>query len=258
MLQTLKGAVLALLITLTLGGLARADDVTFKGLVTYRERMALPADASLVVTLVNLADQKRIAGAQAALGGKASSPVQFTLNVRSTVLAPDRRYGLVAEIWSAGHVIFTNGQPLAVDPESSSGLVIPVQFSPPPPHDPAEQILPPVEAPNPLLEVVWNVTSLGGKPVLPLTKPTLSIAADHRAGGNGSCNSYFTEASFEEPPLAFGPIAGTRMACPPAIMAQEAAFFSALSATAGYELSGDRLTLVDPKGKQLAELMRAK
>lgn len=257
MLQTLKGAVLALVIMLTFGGVARADDVTFSGTVTYPERMALPANASLVVTLVNLADQKSITGAQAALGGRASSPLQFTLNVRSNVLAPNRSYGLVAEIWSAGYVIFTSGQPVSVDPKSPTGLVIPVQFSPPP-HEAPEQISPPVEAPNPLLEVVWTVTSLGGKPVLPLTKPTLSIAADHRAGGNGSCNSYFTEASFEEPPLTFGPIAGTRMACPPAIMAQEAAFFAALSATVGYELNGDRLTLFDAKGGALVKLARAK
>jgi putative lipoprotein len=104
---------------------------------------------------------------------------------------------------------------------------------------------------------LWTVTSIGGEPVLPQTKVTFSIAADHRAGGNGGCNNYFTEASFETPPLTFGPIAGTRMACDPAVMEQEARFFAALEATSGYDLNGDTLKLVDAAGIPLAGFIRA-
>ena len=88
------------------------------------------------------------------------------------------------------------------------------------------------------------------------TEVTLSIAADHRAGGNGGCNNYFTEADFDDPPLTFGPIAGTRMACAPEIMAQEAALFAALGATVGYEFSGDTLKLFDAAGIPLVGLVR--
>ena len=236
---------------------AFAGDVTFTGLVTYRERMALPADAALTITLVSLPREQRIASAHASLGGKAGSPIQFTLNVRSDVIATDGQYGLVAEIWSAGYIIFRNWQPVVVDAAEPSGNIIEVEFAPPPPHDPPKQVLPPVEAPNPLLDVLWTATSIGGEPVLPQTKVTFSIAADHRAGGSGGCNNYFTEASFATPPLTFGPIAGTRMACDPAVMAQEARFFAALEATAGYDLSGDTLKLVDAAGIPLAGLIRA-
>lgn len=232
-----------------------AADVTFTGLVTYRERMALPSDAALTISLVSLPTEQRIASAHASLGGKAGSPIQFTLNVRSNIMAAGQ-YGLIAEIWSSGYVIFHNWQPAVVDPEEPSGNVIEVQFYPPPPHGPPEQILPPVETPNPLLDVLWTVTSIGGEPVLPQTEVTFSIAADHRAGGNGGCNNYFTEASLESPPLAFGPIAGTRMACDPAVMTQEARFFAALEATAGYDLAGDALQLVDAAGIPLVGLVR--
>ena len=249
--------ILVALFALALATPALAEDVTFSGLVTYRERMALPPDSALTITLVGLPGQNRVAGAHATLVGKVGSPMQFTLNVRSNVLAADGTYGLVAEISSQGQIIFRNAEPVVVDQQEPSGNVIEVRFSPPPPHDPPEQVLPPVEAPNALLEVLWTVTGLGGDPVLAGSVLTFSIAADHRAGGNGGCNNYFTEASFEDPPLSFGPIAGTRMACDPAIMEQEALFFAALGNTVGYELSGDELTLFDASGVPLAGLVRA-
>lgn len=233
-----------------------AEDVTFAGLVTYRERMALPADAALTITLVSLPGESRITGAHASLGGKASSPIQFTLNVRSDVIAAGGQYGLVAEIWSAGYVIFRNGQPVVVDAAEPEGNIIEVEISPDPPHDAPDQVLLPPERPIPLLDTAWQVTSIGGDPVLADTEVTLSIAADHRAGGNGGCNNYFTEAGFDGPPLTFGPIAGTRMACAPEIMDQEAALFAALEATVGYELSGDALKLFDAAGIPLVGLVR--
>ena len=257
MLQQIVKRVGLALLALLMAAPAFAEDVTFTGLVTWRERMALPPDSSLSVKLVALPGQQRIAGAHAGLGGKAGSPIQFTLNVRSDVLADGGTVGLVAEIWSNGDVIFRNWQPVPVDAQAPTDIVIPVEFTPPPPHDPPQQVLPPAEAPNPLLDVLWTVTSIGGEPVLPQTEVSFSIAADHRAGGNGGCNNYFTEASFEDPPLAFGPIAGTRMACGPAVMGQEIGFFAALEATAGYDLVGDTLKLVDAAGVPLVGLVRA-
>lgn len=256
MLQIVKRAALALLTLLALGSAAMAEDVTFSGQVAYRERIALPPDSALTITLVSLPDYRRVAGAHASLGGKAGSPIQFTLNVRSNVLKPTGVYGLVAEIRSEGYITFTNTQPVPVDPLAPSGILIPVFHTPAPPHASPEQVLPPVETPNPLLDVVWTVTSIGGDPALADTTLTFSIAADLRAGGSGGCNNYFTEASFATPPLAFGPIAGTRMACAPAVMAQEARFFAALDATQGYDLAGDTLKLVDAAGVPLVGLIR--
>lgn len=237
---------------------ALAQDVTFSGLVSYRERMALPPNASLTIVLVSLPAQTRVASAGAALGGKVGSPIQFSLNVRSNVLASGGQYGLLAEIRSAGDIIFTNTMPVRVDAAEPSGNVIEVSFTPPPPHDPPQQVLPPVETPTPLLDVLWTVTSIGGDPILPGSTVTFSIAADNRAGGNGGCNNYFSEASFQPGGLVFGPIAGTRMACDPATMTQEARFLAALTATAGYDLSGDTLRLVDAAGVVMAGLVRAR
>ncbi|UJW87063.1 META domain-containing protein [Devosia sp. SL43] len=249
---------LALLTLLTLVSAAAADDVTFTGEVTYRERMLLPPDSALTITLVSLPDQSPITSATAVLADRAASPIQFTLNVRSTVLASGGQYGLVAQIMLAGGGSFTNVEPLLVDPADPERNLIEVAFLAPPPHDPPVEILPvePIEPLSPLLDTAWRVIGIGGDPVLADTEVTLSIAGDRRAGGNGGCNNYFTEASFDLTPLSFGPVAGTRMACTPATMEQEAAYFAALRTTTGYELSGNSLSLVDAIGVPIVELVR--
>lgn len=252
-------AALVLMALLIAISAAAAEDVTFSGLVSYRERMVLPPNSALSVTLVSLPEQRPIATATALLPDRAASPIQFSLNVRSNVLSAGSQYGLVAQVAINGGGFFSNIQPVLVDLAEPEGNVIEVTFSAPPPHDPPMTILPiePTEPSSPLLDTAWSVIGIGGDPVLADTEVTLSIAADRRAGGNGGCNNYFTEASFEgATPLAFGPVAGTRMACIPATMMQEADFFAALGATVGYELSGNSLSLFDAAGVPIVELVR--
>ena len=247
---------LMLLGLLMLAPAAMADDVTFTGEVTYRERIALPPRAELWVTLVSLPRATPVVSAAANVGPSGQVPLQYSLHVRSDVIATGGSYGLLAEIRSEGRTLFRNSQPVPVDVIAPLPTLILVNFSPDPPHDAPEQVLPPPERPIPLLDTSWQVTSIGGDPVLADTEVTLAIAADHRAGGNGGCNNYFTEADFEGPPLTFGPVAGTRMACASEIMDQEAALFAALGATVGYELSGDALKLFDAAGIPLVGLVR--
>ena len=242
---------------------ALAGDVRFSGEVTYRERMALPADTELWVTLVTLPEGAPVVSAAAHVSHPAQVPLSFMLDVHSHVASSGGSFGLVAEIRSGGLPIFRNPDPVPVDPAAPAPVSIlvhpvprPAPMPEPDPMPDEEAMLPPADALAPLLDTVWTVTSIGGDPVLAATEPTLSIAADRRAGGNGSCNNYFTEAMFEEAALAFGPIAGTRMACSAEVMAQEARLFAALSATAAYRLEGDALQLVDAAGVPLVGLVR--
>lgn len=235
---------------------ALAADVTFTGDVTYRERIALPPAAELWVTLVSLPDARPVVGAAAPLSAPAQVPLRYTLDVRSDVIAGGGSFGLVAEIRSHGRTMFRNIQPVPVDVLAPVPTTILVNYSPDAPHAAPEPVLPPAETPNPLLDTAWRVIGIGGDPVLADTEVTLSIAADRRAGGKGGCNNYFTEASFDGPPLSFGPVAGTRMACTPTTMTQEAALFAALASTVGYELSGASLALLDAAGAPVIELVR--
>jgi heat shock protein HslJ/uncharacterized lipoprotein YbaY len=142
----------------------------------------------------------------------------------------------------------------ATPPEETAS---PVEAEPPvaPPLDAAE-VVAPDEPTNPLLDTAWDVIGIDGDPVLKATELTLTIAADRRAGGSGGCNNYFAEAKFNTLPLSFGPVASTRMACEPATMEQEAAFFAALDTVVSYELAGNSLSLLNALAVPVIELNR--
>lgn len=241
--------VLALLL---LAGPALADNVTFTGTVTYRERIALPQGAQLRITLVALPDGRPIAGASATIPAIGQVPLNYALNVRTALSTGP--YGLVAEIRRGGRILFRNAQPTPVDPAMPAPVDILVQSVPGQPAHPPVQ--PPPIPSSDLIDVVWTVTSIGGTPVIGTRPPTLSIAPDLRAGGHASCNSYFAEASLTGNRIVFGPAAATQMACAPELMAQENAYLSALAAVAGFEIDGDSLRLLDAAGVALVGLVR--
>jgi putative lipoprotein len=254
-LGKILGRTIAALVLFITPAIAAETTVTFTGEVTYRERIALPDNAELRVTLVSLSDGEPVVGASATLAAPGQVPLQFALDVRSEVLEDDGEYGLHAEILSGGAVLFHNPVPVPVDVPAPLPVLIIVNFAP---RDAAPAEPPPgeLDVSATLFDTIWQVRDIGGADIIQTTLPTLSIAPDRRAGGNGSCNNYFTEANFDGPALSFGPVAGTRMACAPEVMAQEAAFFAALSKTAGYRIDAQRLYLLDSDGDQLVRLIR--
>ena len=234
---------------------ALAAPVTVSGTVTYRERLALPPDAVLHVSLVDLDDGSAVLGASASIPARGQVPIAFVLSVHSDTDPFDGQYGLVAEISSGGAILFRNPVATPVAPPSTAILVN--HLTAPPQPDPQPQPQPPAP-PSDLLDVMWTVTSIGGRPVTGKKPLTLSIAADLRSGGFGGCNSFFTEARVDRNALAFGPAAATRMACLPEIMEQEAAYFVALAAVTAYEQDERGLRLFDGAGIPLIGLVRAK
>lgn len=230
-------------------GPALSQAQSLSGSVSYRERVALPADAFLQVTLVELPSGAAVAGAAAAVPARGGPPIAFTLNVHNG-LRGDRRYGLVADISSRGRVFFRTTQPVAVAGSAPTAIVL--AFAPGPvPQQPEE----PAELPIDFAGIVWTVTSVGGRPASGDRTLTLSIAADMRAGGSAGCNDYFTEASLSQDRLEFGPAAATRMVCDSTIMVQEADFLAALAAVRGFEREGPSLRLLDAAGIPLIGLV---
>lgn len=237
---------------LLLAAPALAAPLTLTGEVYYRERMALPSGATLHVGLVTLPGGRPVVGAGASVTARGQVPIAFTLNIHSDVAALGGAFGLVAEIKLNGQVLFRSAEAVPVDVARPKPVSILVTRQAQKPVDPT----PP--APNPaLLDTVWRVTSIGGKPVVSGARPiTLSIASDLRASGSGGCNNYVTEATVLASKLIFGPAAATRMACAEPMMAQESAYFAALAAVAGFELDDTSLRLLDPAGIPLVGLVR--
>lgn len=237
------------------GAAAAAEDLTFSGDVTYRQRIALPPNAQLRVTLVTLGtdgEAKPVAGATALISTPGQVPLAFAFDVRSNVVSASGQYGLSAEILSGNIVVFRDAAPVPVDIEAIAPVTIIVHPLPVPAEPVATLDIMPA-----IFETEWAVDSIGGTPVLPTAIPTLSIAPEGRAGGHGGCNSYFAEAAFANDGLTFGPVAGTRMACAPDVMTQEAALFAALAATRAYRIDGAVLHLTDHAGTSLLELHAA-
>lgn len=232
---------------------AMASGITLDGTVTYRERIALPQGAQLRVTLVALPSGASIAGASATIPAIGQVPLNYVLNVRSELAGGP--YGLVAEIRSGGRILFSNTQPVPVDPAAQVPVHILVLSMP---HRPPYSQPAPTLPPNELIDIVWTVTSIAGTPATGTRPVTLSIAPDLRAGGHAGCNNYFAEASMSDNQISFGPAAATRMACEPALMAQESAYLTALAAVASFEHDGDSLRLLDPAGIPLVGLVRSR
>lgn len=225
-----------------------AQSVTINGSVTYRERIALPDNSRLSVSLVDLQTGQSLAAASSGIPARGQPPLSFSLNVHRALSSGT--YGLIAEISIGGQVRFRNDQPVQVDPSASIPVGIPVQSVPSNPAPPIPEL------PAGFVDTLWTVTSVGGRPISSERPITLTIASDMRASGHAGCNNYFAETSIEGTSIAFGPAAATRMACAPDLMAQENAYLSALSAVTAFELGNLQLRLLDAAGVPLVGLVQ--
>lgn len=227
---------------------AFAQPITISGSVAYRERIALPDGAFLRIALVALPSGNNVVGATADIPAKGQPPLAFSLNVHRPL--PDKTYGLIAEIHHGSRILFRNAEPVIIDPSASRPVTVMVQSVP---QTPVQPIPAP---PSALIDTLWTVTSIGGKPVTGDRPVTLTIAADLRASGNSGCNNYFAETSISGNGMSFGPAAATRMACAPELMTQESAFFSVLAAVTAFDLEADRLRLLDAADIPLIGLVK--
>lgn len=251
----------AMLLALLFAAPAHANPVRLSGEVTYRQRVELPANASLTVRLLDLLQSPPdvVVEAIAPIARRGQVPLQFTLNFDDTRLSAGHRYGLEALIIAEDQVWFRNELPLAVDPASGAGgsMVI-VDFvgqiaTNANNADTAGARQVPGTSLNvsaELTDTLW-VMEMNGAPRPGASPVTLSIAADRRAGGSGPCNNYFAQAAFDGPQLTFSSVVATKRACPTPVMEDERTFFDALAQVRGYRLSDSRLELLDSGGARL-------
>jgi heat shock protein HslJ len=80
------------------------------------------------------------------------------------------------------------------------------------------------------------------------TVVTASFGPNDMVSGSSGCNQYFGPYTRSGDSLMVGPLATTRMACDPPIMAQEAAYLAALQAATVLSIRADQLWLRDANG----------
>jgi putative lipoprotein len=224
-----------------------AAQVQLPGEVTYRERIALPDEAVLSIELIDLALPDRPRLSVSAPTGAGQVPLGFTLTFEDSMILPQHDYAINAEI-SAGDIRFRNAEPYPVTPLAQTDPVLIVTSMVAQNNTASSET---VAAPQdlPLLNITWEATVIGETPVPPGVDITLQIESDMRAGGNGGCNSFFSQATITEDSFAIGEVARTQRSCFYERNMLEQSYFNALKASVGWVIDGDTLTLLDAAAK---------
>ncbi len=117
----------------------------------------------------------------------------------------------------------------------------------------------PGESCGPTIEgKTWRLTELAGQPLTatePERAPSLTLdPATKRASGSAGCNRFNGTYELSGNSLRFGPLATTRMMCPPEIMAVEDAMLEALATELTWSLQDGTLILTR-EGQLLARFV---
>jgi putative lipoprotein len=105
---------------------------------------------------------------------------------------------------------------------------------------------------------VWVVEDIDGRGVIDFLQSTIAFSTEGDVTGSGGCNRFRGRYTRDGSALAIGPLAGTRKACPAAVMNQEANFYEALGRVRGYRFDKGLLYLLDAGGKSVVRLWRQK
>jgi len=226
------------------------------GTVSYRERVALPPDASVQVRLDDVsqpeASPRRIAETTLPTAGK-QVPLPFELPYSAADIVAGHRYVVRAKIVADGKTIFSTKAPYPVITRGApTQLEILVQQG----GGGLARRPKPAPAAAGLTGVEWRLVTLGTTPAVapPQGQPahfTLDSAKKSIAGSTG-CNRFAGSFALADGGLRLTVGAMTMMACQDEVAAQEEAFVVALKGTAGYRLTSGDLELVDADGQALA------
>lgn len=96
----------------------------------------------------------------------------------------------------------------------------------------------------------WLLEDLGGRGVMDMVQTTLAFDGEGRVSGSGGCNRFTGSYTFTDGELSFGPLAGTKMMCPEAVMDQEDRFHRALGAVERVEMDGPFLLIFEENSDQ--------
>jgi len=116
------------------------------------------------------------------------------------------------------------------------------------------RIVPP--APEPLVGTIWTLDSLytadAVSSVISGSTITAVFGEDGRVSGSAGCNNYFGSYTVTGSSLSTSSIGSTKMYCQgTGIMQQENTYLASLGRTAGFTISGNRLSLADANGTTL-------
>ena len=208
---------------------AAAGQIT--GTVSHRERMALPPDAVVHVTLEETgrldAPARTISEAWFLTGG-AQSPFAYTLPFSDAAVRTGS-FNVRARIWIAGKLRFasTDAYPVLKDGTTTANILVRI-----------------ADAPMSLQGTKWQLVELNGRPSIG-TQAFLRFDGGKRsAGGNTGVNVFGGSYTLSGNTLDISPGPQTMIAGSPELMEQERAYIAALDQVTAFRIAGSRLELI--------------
>ena len=108
-----------------------------------------------------------------------------------------------------------------------------------------------------LTDTEWWVEDVDGKGVIDMSHTTLHFLEQGGVAGDTGCNRYKGSVEISGTSISFGPMAGTRKACAPALMDQEMSFYRAIAKAVSWEVPDTGLLhLRDADGKTVIRAWR--
>jgi putative lipoprotein len=215
-----------------------AASATVSGTVAYRERVALPPDAIVEVSLIDATLQDDAARAVATTTVRADGrqvPLPFSLPYDASRIAKSRLYTVRATIKSGGELLFTTDIARAVITQENPTHVD-LMLSRVDPTAASET--------GDLAGSSWVLEDLNGEGVVAGSRVTLEFTEKGRATGTGSCNRYFATVEISGSSIRFGAVGATRMACAATTVSlQEVKYFGALEAANRFTLEEGVLSI---------------
>jgi heat shock protein HslJ len=97
----------------------------------------------------------------------------------------------------------------------------------------------------------WRVLTVSGERPPAAARIGIAFLPEGRIAGRSGCNRFTGRAEIGAGTISVGPLAGTRMACPPPLMAAESRFLGVLQDVRSYALQRGRLVLRSADGRTI-------
>lgn len=106
-----------------------------------------------------------------------------------------------------------------------------------------------------LIDITWRPIMVGDETIADDSGMYISFEVDGSIKGHGGCNGFFGSLEQTESGIGVGPLGGTRMACPTAIMDRETRFMEAVGKTTDFQSSKEGMSLLDEDNGVLARFV---
>jgi putative lipoprotein len=221
------------------GASQEAELVSLVGSLIYHQRIALPVDAVVRISIreddAMQPASEPLKAERFALNGR-QVPIPFEIELEKDIAANTGALRIDVQILDGeDRVLWHNGEDGVVDiarDGTNIGVILlqPTSAS--------------VVSLSDLTGREWQVIRVNGQPINSSPPPTINFETDGHINGNASCNAYTGSYKVNAGKLTVAPLAMTRKACVPPLMQQEQTLISVLETATGMQLDDNgELTL---------------